>query len=120
MVSGVDRYYQIARCFRDEDLRNDRQPEFTQIDLEMSFVDREQVMSLMEQMIVTVFREAGGVELPTPFPRMTYAEAMGRYGSDKPDLRFDMPLYDVTAFAAASEFKVFRGGGDEGRKSSRR
>ena len=108
MVSGVDRYYQIARCFRDEDLRNDRQPEFTQIDLEMSFVDREQVMSLMERMIVTVFREAGGVQLPTPFPRMTYAEAMGRYGSDKPDLRFGMPLDDVTAFGASSEFKVFK------------
>ncbi len=108
MVSGVDRYYQIARCFRDEDLRNDRQPEFTQIDLEMSFADREQVMSLMERMIVTVFREAGGVQLPTPFPRMTYAEAMGRYGSDKPDLRFEMPLHDVTTFAAASEFKVFK------------
>lgn len=108
MVGGVDRYYQIARCFRDEDLRNDRQPEFTQIDLEMSFVDREQVMGLMERMIVTVFREAGGVQLPTPFPRMTYAEAMGRYGSDKPDLRFGMPLYDVTAFGASSEFKVFK------------
>ncbi|UVT21226.1 MAG: aspartate--tRNA ligase [Nitrospira sp.] len=108
MVSGVDRYYQIARCFRDEDLRNDRQPEFTQIDLEMSFVDRSDVMSLMEQMIVTVFREAGGVELPAPFPRVTYAEAMGRYGSDKPDLRFDMPLHDVTAFGASSEFKVFK------------
>src|SRR5262249_1193098 len=105
MVSGVERYYQIARCFRDEDLRNDRQPEFTQIDLEMSFVDRDQVMSLMEQMIATVFREAGGVQLPTPFPRMTHAEAMGRYGSDKPDLRFDMPLSDVTAFGAASQFK---------------
>lgn len=108
MVSGVDRYYQIARCFRDEDLRNDRQPEFTQIDLEMSFVDRDQVMSLMEQMIATVFREAGGVQLPTPFPRMTHAEAMGRYGSDKPDLRFDMRLSDVTAFGAASQFKVFK------------
>ena len=108
MVSGVDRYYQIARCFRDEDLRNDRQPEFTQIDLEMSFVDREHVMGLMERMIVTVFREAGGVQLPTPFPRMTYAEAMGRYGSDKPDLRFGMPLDDVTAFGASSEFKVFK------------
>lgn len=108
MVSGVDRYYQIARCFRDEDLRNDRQPEFTQIDLEMSFVDRDQVMSLMEQMIATVFREAGGVQLPTPFPRMTHAEAMGQYGSDKPDLRFDMPLSDVTAFGAASQFKVFK------------
>ncbi|MBD0316441.1 MAG: aspartate--tRNA ligase, partial [Nitrospiraceae bacterium] len=108
MISGVDRYYQIARCFRDEDLRNDRQPEFTQIDLEMSFVDQAAVMSLMEQMIVTIFREAGGVQLPSPFPRMTYAEAMGRYGSDKPDLRFDMPLYDVTSFAAASDFKVFK------------
>jgi len=115
MVSGVDRYYQIARCFRDEDLRNDRQPEFTQIDLEMSFVDRNQVMTLMEQMIVTVFREVGCVQLPTPFPRMTYAEAMERYGSDKPDLRFEMPLYDVTAFAATSEFKVFREAATKGK-----
>lgn len=114
MVSGVDRYYQIARCFRDEDLRNDRQPEFTQIDLELSFVDREQIMSLMERMIVTIFHQAGGVQLPTPFPRMTYAEAMGRYGSDKPDLRFDMPLYDVTAFGAASEFKVFKDAATKG------
>ncbi|HKT34560.1 MAG TPA: aspartate--tRNA ligase [Nitrospira sp.] len=115
MVSGVDRYYQIARCFRDEDLRNDRQPEFTQIDLEMSFVDREQVMSLMERMIVTVFRDAGGIQLPTPFPRMTYADAMGRYGADKPDLRFEMPLYDVTAFAATSDFKVFREAAGKGK-----
>ena len=115
MVSAVDRYYQIARCFRDEDLRNDRQPEFTQIDVEMSFVEREQVMQLMERMIVTIFREAGNVQLPTPFPRMTYAEAMGRYGSDKPDLRFDMPLYDVTAFAATSEFKVFREAATKGK-----
>ena len=114
MVSGVDRYYQIARCFRDEDLRNDRQPEFTQIDLEMSFVDREQVMSLMERMIVTIFKKVGGVQLPTPFPRMTYAEAMGRYGSDKPDLRFEMPLYDMTAFGAASEFKVFKDAATKG------
>ena len=114
MVSGVDRYYQIARCFRDEDLRNDRQPEFTQIDMELSFVDREQVMSLMERMIVTVFDKAGGVQLPTPFPRMTYAEAIGRYGSDKPDLRFDMPLYDMTAFGAASDFKVFKDAATKG------
>jgi aspartyl-tRNA synthetase len=114
MVSGVDRYYQIARCFRDEDLRNDRQPEFTQIDLEMSFVDREQVMSLMERMIVTIFKKVGGVQLPTPFPRMTYAEAMGRYGSDKPDLRFEMPLHDMTAFGAASEFKVFKDAATKG------
>ncbi len=108
MVAGMDRYYQIARCFRDEDLRNDRQPEFTQIDVEMSFVDREQVMSLMERMIATVCREAAGVELAMPFPRMTYQEAMGRYGSDKPDLRFGMPLYDVSGFAATSGFKVFK------------
>jgi aspartyl-tRNA synthetase len=108
MVGGMDRYYQIARCFRDEDLRNDRQPEFTQIDVEMSFVEREQVMALMERMICWVFKEAGGVSLPQPFPRLTYAEAMGRYGSDKPDLRFEMPLYDVTSFAAASQFKVFK------------
>ncbi len=108
MVSGVDRYYQIARCFRDEDLRNDRQPEFTQIDVEMSFVDREQVMTLMERMIVGLFRETGGIALPTPFPRMTYTEAMGRYGSDKPDLRFGMPLHEVTSFAGKSEFKVFK------------
>jgi aspartyl-tRNA synthetase len=114
MVSGVDRYYQIARCFRDEDLRNDRQPEFTQIDLELSFVDREQIMSLMERMIVTIFKQVGGVQLPTPFIRMTYAEAMGRYGSDKPDLRFDMPLYDMTAFGAASEFKVFKDAATKG------
>jgi aspartyl-tRNA synthetase len=108
MVSGADRYYQIARCFRDEDLRNDRQPEFTQIDLEMSFVDREQVMSLMERMISTVFQGAAGVQLPTPFPRLTYTEAMRRWGSDKPDLRFGMPLEDVTDFAVKSEFKVFK------------
>jgi hypothetical protein len=114
MVSGVDRYYQIARCFRDEDLRNDRQPEFTQIDLELSFVDREQVMTLMERMITTIFMKVGGVQLPTPFPRMTYAEAMGRYGSDKPDLRFEMPLYDVTAFGVASEFKVFKDAATKG------
>ncbi len=114
MVSGVDRYYQIARCFRDEDLRNDRQPEFTQIDLELSFVDRQHVMELMERMIVTIFNDAGGVLLPTPFPRMTYAEAIGRYGSDKPDLRFEMPLHDVTAFGAASQFKVFKDAATKG------
>jgi aspartyl-tRNA synthetase len=108
MVSGIDRYYQIARCFRDEDLRNDRQPEFTQIDLELSFADRDLVMSLMEEMVRLVFKRTAGVELPNPFPRMTYAEAVGRYGSDKPDLRFGMPLYDVSDFAAKSEFKVFK------------
>jgi len=108
MVAGADRYYQIARCFRDEDLRNDRQPEFTQIDLEMSFVDREQVMSMVERMISYVCREANGVELKVPFPRMTYQDAVGRYGSDKPDLRFEMLLHDFSGFAQQSEFKVFR------------
>ncbi|TLY17431.1 MAG: aspartate--tRNA ligase [Nitrospirae bacterium] len=108
MVSGADRYYQIARCFRDEDLRFDRQPEFTQIDMELSFVDREQVLSLAEKMISRLFRETRGIELPTPFQRLSYQEAVGLYGSDKPDVRFDMPLYELTAFAAQSEFKVFR------------
>ncbi|MBM4132841.1 MAG: aspartate--tRNA ligase [Nitrospira sp.] len=108
MVSGVDRYYQVARCFRDEDLRNDRQPEFTQIDIEMSFVDREQIMGLMEEMIRVLFKRTAGVALPASFPRMSYAEAIGRYGSDKPDLRFGLPIYDVSAFAATSEFKVFK------------
>jgi aspartyl-tRNA synthetase len=108
MVAGTDRYYQVARCFRDEDLRNDRQPEFTQIDLEMSFVDREQVMAVVERMLTRVFREAAGIALTVPFPRMTYHEAVGRYGSDKPDLRFAMPLHDLSGFAAKTEFKVFR------------
>lgn len=108
MVAGADRYYQIARCFRDEDLRFDRQPEFTQIDIEMSFVDREQIMSLMERMISLVFQETAGIALTLPFPRMAYAEAMGRYGSDKPDLRFGMPLHELNDFASKSEFKVFK------------
>ena len=108
MVAGADRYYQIARCFRDEDLRNDRQPEFTQIDLEMSFVDREQVMTLAEEMLTRIFKTAAGIDLPTPFQRLSYAEAVGRYGTDKPDLRFEMPLLDITDFAAESDFKVFR------------
>jgi aspartyl-tRNA synthetase len=108
MVAGADRYYQIARCFRDEDLRFDRQPEFTQIDLEMSFVDREQVLSLTEEMIRVAFQTVGGIALPKPFPRMTYQDAVARYGSDKPDLRFEMPLHDLTAFSKETEFKVFK------------
>lgn len=108
MVAGTDRYYQIARCFRDEDLRFDRQPEFTQIDIEMSFVDREQIMLLMETMIGVAFKQTAGIELALPFPRMPYAEAIGRYGSDKPDLRFGMPLHDLNDFAAKCEFKVFK------------
>ncbi|MEE9203838.1 MAG: aspartate--tRNA ligase, partial [Nitrospirales bacterium] len=108
MISGMDRYYQIARCFRDEDLRFDRQPEFTQIDLELSFVAREQVMSIVEQMITWVFTRAAGIELGTPFPRMSYEDVIGRYGSDKPDLRFGMPLEDLSGFAEGSKFKVFQ------------
>ncbi|MDP7110305.1 MAG: aspartate--tRNA ligase, partial [Myxococcota bacterium] len=94
MVAGVDRYMQIVRCFRDEDLRADRQPEFTQIDLEMSFVGEDEVMAVAERLMVALWRECLGVELPAPFPRMAHAEAMARYGSDKPDLRFGMELID--------------------------
>ncbi len=107
MVAGMDRYVQIVKCFRDEDQRADRQPEFTQIDVEMSFVDREDVIEVNEGMIAAVFREALGVELPRPFPRMTYAEATNRYGSDKPDLRFGLPLADLTDIAQGTGFKVF-------------
>ncbi len=108
MVSGCDRYYQIARCFRDEDLRADRQPEFTQIDVEMSFVGQDQVVSLMEQLICRLFRRLGDIELPSPIPRMTYQDAVGRYGTERPDLRFELPLYDLTGFAADSGFRVFK------------
>ncbi|HEX7124331.1 MAG TPA: aspartate--tRNA ligase [Thermodesulfobacteriota bacterium] len=107
MIAGMDRYFQIVRCFRDEDQRADRQPEFTQIDVEMSFVGREDVIDVNEGMIATVFREALGVELPRPFPRMTYAEATSRYGSDKPDLRFGLELTDLTDLARETGFKVF-------------
>lgn len=108
MVSGLDRYFQIARCFRDEDLRADRQPEFTQIDLEMSFVGMEDVLALVEGLMGHLFREALGRELPAQFRRMSYAEAMESYGSDKPDLRFDMRLQDVTSLLAETDFGVFR------------
>jgi aspartyl-tRNA synthetase len=108
MIAGYDRYFQIARCLRDEDLRADRQPEFTQLDVEMSFVEREDVLSLIEQLAVTIFQKCLGVTLPTPFPRLTYAEAMARYGSDKPDLRYGLEIVDVTDIAAQSEFAVFR------------
>ena len=108
MVSGMDRYYQIARCFRDEDLRADRQPEFTQIDLEMSFVEEDDVLSLIEGMMVAGFR-AVGLEATAPFPRLPYDEAIARYGSDKPDLRFGMELIDVSEQAAVTDFKVFTG-----------
>jgi aspartyl-tRNA synthetase len=108
MVAGFDKYYQIARCFRDEDLRADRQPEFTQIDLEMSFVEEEDVIALVEGLLKAVFKEAG-IEVATPFPRLCYAEAMGRYGSDKPDLRFGMEIQDVSAVFKNTGFKVFSG-----------
>jgi aspartyl-tRNA synthetase len=109
MVSGIDRYYQIVRCFRDEDLRADRQPEFTQIDIETSFMDEEEIMNLMEGMISQLFEETLGIELPDPFPRMSYAEAIRRYGSDKPDLRIGLELVDVADLMKDVEFKVFAG-----------
>ena len=108
MVGGTDRYFQMARCFRDEDLRLDRQPEFTQIDMEMSFVEREDILAITESLIRKIFQESRGITLPDPFPRYSYHEVMGRYGTDKPDLRFDLPLEDLSAFAKSSNFKVFR------------
>jgi len=109
MVSGFDRYFQIVKCFRDEDLRADRQPEFTQVDLEMSFVEEDDVMNLVEGMIRATFRDVAGIELPEPFPRLTYAEAMRRYGSDKPDLRVTLELTEVTDAVRDVAFKVFSG-----------
>ncbi|WEV80506.1 aspartate--tRNA ligase [Bacillus velezensis] len=107
MVSGFERYYQVARCFRDEDLRADRQPEFTQIDIEMSFMSQEDIMALAEEMMAKVMLETKGVEVPLPLPRMTYEEAMNSYGSDKPDTRFGMLLTDVSDIVKDTEFKVF-------------
>jgi aspartyl-tRNA synthetase len=107
MIAGFDRYYQIVRCFRDEDLRADRQPEFTQIDLEMSFVGEEDVMAVAEGMMAALFREILGMPLATPFPRLSYAEAVGRYGLDKPDTRFGLELKEVSDIVGVSGFKVF-------------
>jgi aspartyl-tRNA synthetase len=109
MMSGFDRYYQIVRCFRDEDLRADRQPEFTQLDIETSFLTQQQIMELMEGLVRTLFQQVLGVPLPEPFPRMTYAEAMRRYASDKPDLRIALELADVADLVRDCEFKVFAG-----------
>jgi aspartyl-tRNA synthetase len=109
MVAGYDRYYQIVKCFRDEDLRADRQPEFTQVDIETSFLTETEITAMMEEMIRTIFKEVLSVELPNPFPRMTYAEAMSRFGSDKPDLRVTLELTDVTDAVADVAFKVFSG-----------
>ncbi len=109
MVSGFDRYYQVARCFRDEDLRADRQPEFTQLDMEMSFMSQEEILALNEALVCHIFKQVKGVDLPTPFPRLTYAEAMERYGSDKPDTRYGLELVDVSDLMQDSGFKVFSG-----------
>jgi len=108
MISGVDRYFQFARCFRDEDLRADRQPEFTQVDIEASFVTEEDIYDLVEGMMQELFREVLGVQVETPFPRMTYDEAMSLYGSDKPDLRFQMTIDDYTNSFSTSKFNAFR------------
>ncbi len=107
MVAGCDRYYQIARCFRDEDLRADRQPEFTQLDMEMSFMSQDELLDLNERMICHLFKVVKGIDLPRPFPRLTYADAMNRYGSDKPDTRYDLELVDVSDIVQRSGFKVF-------------
>ena len=107
MVAGMEKYYQVVRCFRDEDLRADRQPEFTQVDIEQSFFEKESFLAMIEEMMVEVVRVARDVKLETPFPRMTYAEAMSRYGSDKPDTRFDLELIDVSTIVKESGFKVF-------------
>ncbi len=107
MVSGYERYFQVARCFRDEDLRADRQPEFTQVDIETSFLDAEDIIGITEKMLVRAFRETIGIELPLPFPRLSYEEAMERFGSDKPDMRFGLELADMAGPARKSSFKVF-------------
>ena len=109
MVSGFDRYYQIARCFRDEDLRADRQPEFTQLDMEMSFMSQEEIINLNEELIARIFKEIKDIELDLPLPRMTYAQAMDDYGCDKPDTRFDLKLVNVSEIFKDSQFKVFSG-----------
>ena len=108
MVSGYDRYYQLARCYRDEDARGDRQPEFTQLDFEMSFVDQEEVLAVLEVAFAAAFREGIGYELPLPFTRVTFAEAMNRYGSDRPDLRFELELQDFTELARGGQFGIFK------------
>ncbi len=114
MVAGFDRYVQVAKCFRDEDLRADRQPEFTQLDLEMSFVDSDDIMGLIDGLVARTAREVLGKEVKTPLPRMTYDEAVRRFGSDAPDLRFQMEIVDVTEVAKKTDFRVFRGTADSG------
>ena len=109
MAAGVDKYYQIARCFRDEDLRGDRQPEFTQIDTEMSFATPEDIQTVTEGLIKKVMKEVLGVDVKTPFPRMEWQESMDKYGSDKPDTRFGMLIHDLSSIVKDSSFKVFSG-----------
>ena len=108
MISGLDRYFQIVKCFRDEDLRSDRQPEFTQIDLEMSFVDEEHVRDMVEQLIITVFKEVNNVKMDMPFPTLSYEEALNRFGTDKPDMRYDIELQNFKPFSDKSDFKAFK------------
>ena len=109
MVGGMEKYFQIAKCFRDEDLRADRQLEFTQIDIEASFVRPDDIFSLTEGMLAAIFKAARGVEVPTPFFRMSYRDAMDAFGSDKPDRRFALPLVELSDLFLESSFKVFRG-----------
>jgi len=109
MVAGLDRYFQVARCFRDEDLRADRQPEFTQLDMEMSFVEEDDVFQVWERALAQTFQDAMGEAIATPFPRMPWSESMERFGTDKPDMRFGLELVGVDEWAKTSEFNVFRG-----------
>lgn len=114
MVGGIERYFQIAKCFRDEDLRSDRQPEFTQVDIEMSFVDQEDVMDLTERLVASVFKEVKGIDIKLPLMKMKYDDAMDKYGSDKPDLRFEMPISNITEIFKNTSFSVFKNVIDEG------
>ena len=116
MIGGLDRYYQVAKCFRDEDLRANRQPEFTQVDLEMSFVDEEDVIEINEKLIQYIFKKVKNIDLPLPFPRLTYKEAMERFGSDKPDLRYGFEIQDISDLEAAIEFNLFNDAVAEGKK----
>ncbi|WP_297377406.1 aspartate--tRNA ligase [uncultured Helcococcus sp.] len=116
MIGGLDRYYQVAKCFRDEDLRANRQPEFTQVDLEMSFVDEEDVIEINERLIQYIFKQVKNIDLPVPFPRLTYKEAMERFGSDKPDLRYGFEIQDISDLEAAIEFNLFNDAVAEGKK----
>ena len=118
MVGGVDKYYQVARCFRDEDLRADRQPEFTQVDMEMSFVEQEDILNHLEKMFKYIYKETTGKEIHYDFPRLTWQEAMDVYGSDKPDIRFELPIVDVTDIAKKCSFSVFKKAPGQGKEKA--